>query len=254
MKKLHTLKTTLCMVLFVTVLGCNNASAQITEIIKEFNKQMPMSLGIMGEMTKVSVNGNYFEMTCSVNEDVVNLPALKNNPDLMHDNLVQMVTNSNIDGMDFIIGELVKSKLGMKMTYIGKTSRAQVTATLNANEIKQRSNQSSSKNPIELLDSQIRLTNIQLPMDLGNNMTLDRMVREKNYLVYYYSWTDDMVDLLNLSKDEMKTEIKKSLKSDDPSFVMMKNMCKDAGIGMAFCYVGRETGKKCTIRVSYKEL
>ena len=243
------------MVFFVTVLGCNNASAQITEIVREFNKEMPLSMGIMGEMTQVSISGNYMEMICSVNEDVVNLQALKNSPDLMHENLVQMITNGNINGMDYIISELKDANLGWKLTYIGKSSHTKVSTSLSASELKRLTAQpNKAKNPIELLDAQIRTTNAQLPMDLGNDMTLDRLAREGNFIVYYYSWTDELVEVLRLSEDDMKAEIKQMLRSGDPSLVMMKNMCKDAGVGMAFCYVGREKGKKVTIRVKYSEL
>lgn len=255
MKKLHTLKTALCLVLFVTVLSCNRNTSQLSKVIEELNQQLPRSLGQLGEMTSVSINGNFMEMVIEVNEDLTNLEALRKSPDLMHEGIEQMVTNGNVRGMDVIINELIDSKLGMKMVYIGKTSHTEVSVSVTPKELKQLwSHKDDPKNPDELLDAQIRITNIQLPIDLDNNMTMERFFREGNYVVYYYTWDDDMIDLLKGSEKEMKEELVKYLNSDDdPSVVMLNNICKDAGVGLAYRYVGREKGREITIYINNDE-
>lgn len=254
MKTLNTLKTALCMILFVTFLGCNNNSSQINEIVKELNNQTPLSMGMMGEITQFSISGNYMEMICSVDDNILNLEALKNTPELMHENLVQLITNGNVQGMDYILNELKDANLGWKVTYIGKTSQTKVSTSLSSSEIKQLMAQPhQTKNPKEVLDAQINTTNSQLPMDIGNGMTMDRLVLEENYVVYYYTWDDDMVDLLKGSEKEMKEELVKMLKTDDPTIVFFNKICKDAGVGMAYRYVGKEKGKKVTIYINNDE-
>ena len=164
-----------------------------------------------------------------------------------------MVTNGNVRGMDAIINELIDSKLGMKMVYIGKTSHMGVSVSVTPKELQQLwSHKDDPKNPDELLDTQIRITNIQLPIDLDNNMTMERSFREGNYVVYYYTWDDDMIDLLKGSEKEMKEELVKYLNSD-PSVVMFNNICKDAGVGLAYRYVGREKGREITIYINNDE-
>lgn len=63
-----------------------------------------------------------------------------------------------------------------------------------------------------------------------------------------------MIDLLKGSEKEMKEELVKFLNSDgDPNVVMLNNICKDAGVGLAYRYVGREKGSEITIYINNDE-
>ena len=256
MKKLISIRITVLTVLLVSLLGCNSSKSQIYTMVDELNKDLPMSLGVIGDFTSVSISNGYLNMVMSVNEDVVNIDALKKSPELLHENLVQIYTNSTDSSINAVIKELKNSKLGFRLTYIGKTSGKSVSATLTNEEIRQiSSTPASQKNPIELLNSQINTTNAQLPMDLGNGMIMYKMGLEGGYVVWYYRWDDDNVDLLQESVNEIKQEMLKEIKnSNDPSLIMMKNMCKEAGYGMAYCYVAKNSGKKVWVKVGANEL
>ena len=256
MKKLTGIKISVLTLLFISVLGCNSGKSQIYSMVDDLNKELPMSLGVIGDFTSVSISNGYLNMVMSVNEDVVNIEALRKSPELLHDNLVQVYKNSTDSSIDAVIKELKNSKLGFRLTYIGKTSGKSVSATLTNEEIRQISlTPNSSKNPIELLNSQINTTNAQLPMEIGNGIIMYKMGIEAGCVVWYYSMDDASVEILSENTDELKRELlKEIIYSNDPSMTMMKQMCKDAGYGMAYCYVAKNSGKKVWVKISANEL
>ena len=244
----------------VFMLGAGTVKAQSNDLkylVQALNEQMPMSLGMTGDMTKAAINDGCLEFTAIVDESIINIDALKANPELLKENIQQMFLNRD-ENMNILMEELIPAGLGIKLTYIGRASGNKVSAMLNSDELKKLSNSGSDKkNPDALLDAQLRITNAQLPNDLGNGMVNTKMVREGNYVVYYYICDEDQYDIdqmneyIPLMKDFIIDDINDN---GDPTFALLRQMCKNANVGIAFTYVGKTSGKKATIRIPVDKL
>lgn len=255
--KIHKHLIVLLVATFMLSAGTVKAqSSNLKRLVRELNDEMPMSLGMMGDMTKVAIDNGYLEFTAIVDENIINIEALKSNPGLFKENIRQLFLNRDSD-IEFLFDEVVKADLGIKLTYIGRDSAKRVSGMLTSKEIKGIAKSRIKKDPDALLDAQLDITNAQLPNDLGNGMVNTKMVREGNYVVYYYICDEDLYDM-----DEMKESIplfKEFISQEindngDPTIALLRKMCKDANVGIAFTYEGKTSGKKATIRIPVNEL
>ena len=97
-------------------------------------------------------------------------------------------------------------------------------------------------------------TNKNLPAEYDEGMINTKLVREGNYVVYYYTCDENIydIDLMNKNLPAMKDMAVEQLNSDDSLMFLFRGICKDAGVGVGYVYVGNRSGKKafCYIPVS----
>ena len=101
--------------------------------------------------------------------------------------------------------------------------------------------QSKDKNT-EALGLIVTTTNRLLPQDYGNGMVNTKLVVEGNYLVYYYVCDEPEYDIDRMSQNIplMKNTIMAEVNSDDYLMSELRRACKEAGVGIAYYYVGKK--------------
>ena len=107
-----------------------------------------------------------------------------------------------------------------------------------------------------LLEIWINETNKNLPTESGEGMIITEIVREGDYVVYYYMCDEDLYDIDQLNKNiaALKSEALKVLNSDDESVTMLREIWKNAGVGVGYVYIGNKSGKKCSMNIPVSEL
>lgn len=231
----------------------------LSQAVAEVKKNLPISIGMVGEMTDFDIEGNNLLIEARVNETMVNIDALKANPQLMHENMVSMITNSSNPSLDMLVGFLEESNMGLKLVYVGKDSGKRLSATLTSSDIKEaRALANEPKDPIAYLDKQMEMTNSQMPMDMGSGMVGTKVVREGNNIVYYFECDESMIsiDAMKENVASMKTLLKSQLSSNssDPTVRELVRMCKDANVGIKYKYTGNRSGKSVTAGLNANEL
>jgi len=100
----------------------------------------------------------------------------------------------------------------------------------------------------ELLELMISETNKNLPAEYDEGMINTKLVREGKYVVYYYVCDEDLydIDLMNQNLPTMKSMVLEELNSDDVLISMFREICKNAGVGIGYVYVGNRSGKKAS--------
>lgn len=222
----------------------------------EIKKSLPIPVGMLGEMTRFDIEGNNMVMELTVNETAVNIDALKSNPELMHELVVSTATNSSNPSLDLFLDLIDKADMGLELVYVGKSSGNSVSSVLTSDEIKKRN--VIQRDPQELLAKQIEVTNLQMPMDLGYGMVMVKFQREGDYIVTYCECDESMIsiDALKENVAAMKTSFKSTMTSNaaDPSVSELVRICKDAGVGIKYKYIGKSSGKSVTVGLSADEL
>ena len=121
------------------MLHTGTVSAQRTDlesIVRIINDQMPMSLGIVGDMTEIAISEGYLEFTATVDESIINIESLKANPELLKENMRQLFLNRDAN-LNVLMDELIPAHLGLKLTYIGRSSGNRVSAMMSSKELKE---------------------------------------------------------------------------------------------------------------------
>lgn len=243
--------------LSLVMIGASRCDAQnslLEDVVRELNKETPISMGMTGNLTEIAVRNNMLEITAKVDESLVNIESLQSNPELMKENLKLIVQNGDGD-MKTLFDLVKKSNKGLKFTYVGNVSGKKVSVSIKHEELKAMS--SAPKDPNKLLQAQIDVTNAQLPMDYGNGMVNTKVVREGDYVIYYYQCDEDVLDIEQMQKNvsSMRSVIVDELNnSSDPAFTLFKKMCKDAGAGIGYYYVGNKSGKIAKVHIPADEL
>lgn len=238
----------------------NQMSRQIlAQALDEVNENLPMSVGMVGDLTKFAIEGNDLVMELTVNESAVNIDALRSNPELMHELVVSMATNSSNPALDVFLDLVDKADMGLKIVYVGKSSGKSVSSVLTSDEIKNRNvMDESQRDPEELLAKQIEVTNLQMPMELGYGMVMVKFQREGDYIVTYCECDESIIpiDALKENVAAMKSSLKSTMTSyaSDPSVSELVRLCKDAGVGIKYKYIGKSSGKSVTVGLSADEL
>ena len=257
--KRTTLKSLIAaIILSVFCLGNWNAcdAQTLTEVVETLHESLPISLGQMGEITSISVSGGNLLMECSVDDDVVDIPGLKSQPELMKENMRQWLLGGDSQyGMFF--DAISNEGLGLKIQYTGKKTGDQVSCELTNAEIKDRKAHLSEYDPKKQLDFQIEAANTQLPTDEGECLICTKVVRKGKYVVYYFSCDEASLDMKLLKKlrPTMHAMSLASLNSDeDVSISQFRRSCKRANVGIAYYYIGSKSGKTVKVLIPAKEL
>ena len=157
-----------------------------------------------------------------------------------------------------LLDMLSKENAGFKIVYRGKASGTELSVVITSEEIKEGSNtDNSSRDPVLLLRSQIETSNVQMPMQIDEGMKITKVYLDGDYVVYNVEIDESMYSVgnINASKSEVKSNIKEALSGgDDPAMKVFVQFCKNAGKGIAYRYVGDQSGESATVYVGVDEL
>lgn len=110
---------------------------------------------------------------------------------------------------------------------------------------------------LRFLKQAIAEGNKQFPQKAAEGMIMKRCYLDGEYVMYLAECDEDLydIDLLNMSKNDMKNGIKDMIRQNsDPSISYLVKLCVKAHKGIGFKYQGDTTGKSCIVRVPYSEL
>lgn len=108
---------------------------------------------------------------------------------------------------------------------------------------------------LELIQDEIEAS--VLPEDLGGGMTLTGMYIEDDYLCYECECDEDVIDIDELDIAFAEENIRASLieqKRTDSNMKWFFECCMDAGLDLAYIYIGDETGTTKIARIAIADL
>lgn len=109
----------------------------------------------------------------------------------------------------------------------------------------------------DALQKEVDAIQKDLPMDMGDGMTMTAVVLEGDYLVYTAEIDEDimgeeMMDFFIENSDMLKASMLEE--DDDPDIQELAKMCKERNKGIAYKFVGSKSGKNLTVKIESNEL
>lgn len=101
------------------------------------------------------------------------------------------------------------------------------------------------------------ISTVSLPIDAGSGIMITKITIQDSYLMYIAECDEDLIDIdiLNLNKKDVKEGITSTISDNsDPQIGYFVRLCIKAHKGIGFKYIGKESRKSCTVKVSYSEL
>ena len=211
-------------------------------------------MGTLGEVTSIELEDGNVVFSYSVNENFVNIDFLNENPEMMKRNAVMMFKNPTGD-IKTLFEALDEENAGLILRYKGKTSEKIASITLSRKEITDLGNSKDEKDPEAALEGQVEATNAQCPMQIAEGMTITHLSIEGDYVVYNVICDENSysISALNHNKAQIKEDIIKTIDPSDPAMAMFIGICREAGKGIAYKYIGDQSGSTSMIKISTSE-
>ena len=111
--------------------------------------------------------------------------------------------------------------------------------------------------PESFLETAIADYKSTLPIDVGNGITITDIQLTSNNVVYIAECDEDLidVDVLNTMKATLKKEMRSIVVDDtDEDTQAFLQFCRKSHRGVAYKYVGSQSGKTCLVTIPYSEL
>lgn len=245
----------LCLV-FTMLMLCACAESKLEKLIKEVNRECPVSMGSAGEITSFILEDGNLVVDYMVDETLINLEILDKNPALLKENAILMCKNATGD-LQTLLSLLVEEGAGWKLKYKGKSTGKELSISLDAEEIKEAMEATEEeKNPMEFLKQQLEITNLQCPIQIDKGMTITGLTIDGWYVVYNVKINESLysIEALAANLPEVKKNIVKTLSTEDPAIQTFLDACKQANKGIAYKYFGETSGKKCMVKIPVSEL
>lgn len=247
---------TMVMCFFVAILMVSCQDSKLKQIVEQLNQECPMSMGEAGEFTSVQYEDGNVVMNYTINEDYLDIDALNKNKDVLKDYGTTFIQNATGDTKE-LIDALSKEGAGWTIRFKGQTSGKTVSLTLSRNDILNASKVDvKDKDPLSIIEGVIRLTNAQMPEDIEEGLTITEVSLEDRYVVYNVSCDESIISIRALRENtqELKSEILGNFDMSNMAIAKFIQNCKKANVGIAYRYIGNDSGKSCLIKIPVSEL
>ena len=245
----------LAVLLVVAAVFVSCGKSRLAAAVEKANKDCPVSLGMMGEMTSMEMVGDDVMITYSLDESLVNISFIASNKEMLKDNAMEMFSSPKGD-LKTVLEELSRADAGLVLRFVGRDSEERADIRLDSKEIKLLLDGDVQKDPHAVLKGQVDITNKQCPMKIETGMTITHLTLEDGCVVYNVECDENLYSIAQIRANivEARESIVEALKSDDPSVKVFVDVCKEAHCDIAYRYVGDSSGDTCLVKVSCDEL
>lgn len=250
-------KVVLLTCLSLMLLTACGQKSKLKLAIEVANKQCPMDMGVSGEISSITFDGADVIYMMLMNESILNMDALKENPDAMKSAVTAMFGNPKGD-IKKMLDLVVSTGSGIKFIYKGKASGKEVECYLTTQDLKDILNGGSTAEGSDKkkLEEQVRMTNVSCPIQVDEATTLNKLTIEPDKVLYHYTVDESAVQIpaLKENAEQMKANIKNSLNTSDPALRMFLEVCVKCNKGVGYLYQGNDSGETFEIFFGVSEI
>ena len=237
---------------FVALLltSCNNSLKHQVETI---NSQCPIDLGVLGEVTKVDLDGRTIVYHVSTNSNVLKLSRLED-----HINDVKQGILLNFVDDKTSLTQFIAAQCNIRYEYTDAQTGEQLVIDITKDELKNA--EALVGNDMELarrrIENFVATGRLQLPMQVDEVTTLTDIFAEGDNVGYVYTIDESTVpsDTLNQRIGVLKESISESLKHNDLSMTMLIDALAKDHKGLIYRYNMSKSEKTFDITFTPEEV
>jgi hypothetical protein len=205
--------------LSVMFVSCDKSTAKkmlLKQEIEKAQRQMPIKLGVIGEITNITYENDNVTFSYLVDEKFTDKSIFEGDLNVVKDNFVcVMVRNSSTRKL---VSAIVDAKASLTFSYKGKKTGKTASVTVSNEELANADNLdiSAEKAAQMLIDNTVNSERSNMPVNLEPGVSITDSFWEGNVLVYVITMDGKMfsVNILDsLDKDALRTASKNQLKS-----------------------------------------
>lgn len=213
--------------------GCKKHNLQ--KVIADLNDQCPVSLGLIGDVNRVWLDGKTVVFETMVNNNLLKVNKLKQIPDVVKESALLGLVDGNS------AYALVKENVDLKYIYTDPDTKEKLDVLITHDELSLALAEKTTKSEQFLqrrVDNMFTVTKLQLPMYLDEVTVLDDFFREGNNAVYLYTVDGDNIslDVFEEALPTIKQNIISTFRSGDPSVKSLLTLLAKAKMGIIYRY------------------
>jgi hypothetical protein len=242
------------MLLPIFVLGSCTEGDVIETFAKEVNKECPIALSSVNNITAVEFENKTLTYRITMDEEFTNITALSKHISTLRLNALAMIT-----GSDGNVRKLYEAAAGegvsVRFVYIGSLTGQETSVLLSSYQIERALNE-KKETGISALEAEIKFANISLPIDTGDGLIVRKVGLYDNTVYYVYDVNEDLISMSELKKNasECKRGLIRDFKESSVEEKKMFEMMFEEGCSLACKYKGTTTGKEVTIIIDNNEI
>lgn len=258
--KLNDMKILQAIIVFIMVLVLFSCSGNkkpemypdLIETVQIIQEGLPLTISEGLILSRVEYEDTLFTLQYEIDEKEFpfeNLVKAKQNRKNLFLTTISASEGNERTGFE----QCVSYNVSVNFYFIGKRSHKEMSIIVSPNEINDALNTKS--NALDVLKILIDGERSSLPEKLGDGMTMTNIeIRDSMvYTTIVLDETNYSFDGLEESLEDMKTEIRKSLRSDCIGMNLIK-MIANVNYGLVYNYVGSVSGKTYNITFSPDEI
>ena len=213
--------------LMIVMTGCQEA--KLKTVIGIANKQCPLDMGEVGNITSIIYDGDNVVYTLNMNEEITNIKILKDNPESMKSSIKMMFQNPAADVKE-MLKLMAKCNSGLHMIFVGNKSGEQAVCELTAEELKEviNTNADPAQSGQTKLEAQLKMANLQFPMQASEEVVVEKIEIIGESVVYICSVDEELCPISQIEENaaEVKEGIVSTLASQtDPATQIFIKTC-----------------------------
>ena len=241
----------LFMALWVSMLiGCVDSLKNQVEII---NKQCPIDLGILGEVTHVDLDDRTIVYHVSTNPSVLNISRLKD-----HQKDVKQGILLNFSNDRATLANFIAAKCNLRYEYTDSQSDERLIIDISAEDLKNVN--ALVANPQELarkrVENFVTTGRLQLPLHVDEVTTLDDIIIEGDNVGYVYTLDETAIspDTIRERLGVLRENIERSLRGEDLSMIMLVDALTNDHKGLIYRYFLNKSKERFDITFTPEEI
>lgn len=237
------------LLLLLPLASVMSQESNLAATVKELQAACPSPLGAAGEIERVDFDGKTLVFVYSINEGLMNFDVIKENPGYAK----AMFANPTV-ALKEIFKMLLEEDCGFCLKMTEKVTGKSVKCILTKEDMKNIVTGAKSDDPIKILETKIAADNMQLPLNIEEGVTFTKVNISGAYVIHEYSVDESLYPIEALAG--MKPELKQGVVLyliDDPVGKNYARLCKNAGKGIKYRYIGSKSGAECVFEISVEE-
>ena len=232
------------------LIGCVDSLKNHVEVI---NKQCPIDLGILGEVTHVDLDGRTIVYHVSTNPNVLNVGRLKD-----HQKDVKQGILLNFSNDKATLAQFIAAKCNLRYEYTDSQSDERLVIDISADDLK--NVDALVANPEELarkrVENFVTTGRLQLPLHVDEVTTLDDIIVEGDNVGYVYTIDETAIspDTIRARLSMLRENIKSSLKGEDLSMTMLVDALTNDHKGLIYRYFLSKSKERFDITFTPEEI
>ena len=231
---------------------------ELKDCISKENRRVPFMFGTMGLVKHMSLQGGHMRIFVEINPNYFKMAKIKREKQTIRNDFYSNLVILD-DSYDPLFKKLSDYGVGLRVELSSESVEDYVEVCYTAKELAYLADtKQADADAKDILRAHIAAYNLSLPMRARENIILDFIEMDQDYIVFNFTVEEpegNEMNRIRAAKPVMAMRILSSLKTSDAHTVKeVLELCRKAEYGICYRYVGHKTEQQVTMYFDHDKI